>query len=205
MDLFWDFDGTLFDTYPVMVKSFQKTLTHFGVTNFNSIEIYQTMRQYSLGKAIDKYRPKQTSSSIFRTSYRRVEDQYLNQAKPFDNALKVCQRNVQASGRNFLLTHRNDQAKQLLDDYKFTSLFSGFVTENDHFPRKPDPASLVYLIQKFQVNKKAAIMIGDRNLDILAAHNAGIKGILFDPDNCVLVESAPERQIQQLSELLSEI
>lgn len=44
-------------------------------------------------------------------------------------------------------------------------------------------------------------MIGDRNLDISAAHNAGIQGILFDPDNLIQVNSQPERKINNLSEL----
>ncbi|MBU7563262.1 HAD hydrolase-like protein [Pediococcus ethanolidurans] len=44
-------------------------------------------------------------------------------------------------------------------------------------------------------------MIGDRNLDILAAHNAGIKGFLFDPDNTISVTSFPEKQIKSLNEL----
>ncbi|HAX98844.1 MAG TPA: phosphoglycolate phosphatase, partial [Candidatus Atribacteria bacterium] len=27
----WDFDGTLFDTYPVMVKAFQRALRELGI------------------------------------------------------------------------------------------------------------------------------------------------------------------------------
>jgi phosphoglycolate phosphatase-like HAD superfamily hydrolase len=41
---------------------------------------------------------------------------------------------------------------------------------------------LNYLLDKHQVDRHRAVMVGDRNLDIEAGHNAGIAGYLFDID-----------------------
>ncbi|AMV61598.1 hydrolase, haloacid dehalogenase-like family [Pediococcus damnosus] len=204
MDLFWDFDGTLFDTYPIMVKSFKHALMTNGitVTNQDLHELYRQMRQESLGQTLKTVAAKnKLNSEDLEQTYRSNEATLLANAQPFESAYDICQKNVQNHGRNFLLTHRDDQAKKLLQKHGFELLFSGAVTGANNFPRKPNPASLNFLIQKFQAEKKTAIMIGDRNLDISAAHNAGIQGILFDPDNLIQVNSQPERKINNLSEL----
>ncbi|MDD4826796.1 MAG: HAD hydrolase-like protein, partial [Mesotoga sp.] len=52
-NLIWDFDGSLFNTYPAMVKLFKKALLRKGyVTSEN--EILSLMKD-SLGKAVDFY------------------------------------------------------------------------------------------------------------------------------------------------------
>lgn len=202
MDLFWDFDGTLFDTYPIMVKSFEQALQLNGVRSSKTTELYRAMRQGSLGKTLEKYASEnRLDLQGLKKDYSNCESQLLDQAKPFAGALAVCHKNISKHGRNFLLTHRDDQAKKLLKVHGFEHLFTGFITGSDHFARKPDPASLNYLLQKYKVDKKNAIMIGDRNLDILAAHNAGIKGFLFDPDNTISVTSFPEKQVKSLNKL----
>lgn len=203
MDLFWDFDGTLFDTYPIMVESFEAALTANQVLHTTAVDLYQAMRRGSLGKTLAKYAHKNgLDLANLKQDYAKYESEILGRAIPFSNAYEVCQKNVLWNGRNFLLTHRDDQAKKLLAMHGFGELFTGYVTGANQFPRKPNPASLNYLIKQFKVNKKTAIMIGDRNLDILAAHNAGIKGILFDPDHTIQVTSSPEKQIKYLAELL---
>lgn len=46
-------------------------------------------------------------------------------------------------------------------------------------------------------------MVGDRNLDIEAGHNAGIAGYLFDIDQLIEVTSSPEVQVTDLNDLLT--
>ena len=203
MDLFWDFDGTLFDTYLIMVKSLKQALEVNGITDQKAHDLYWQMRQGSLGETLKSLASTYNLNyTTLESTYRTNEAQLLEKAQPFDRAYEVCQKNIQKNGRNFLLTHRDIQAKGLMQHHGFDSLFSGGVTGTDKFPRKPDPASLNFLIKKFQTEKKTAIMIGDRNLDILAAHNADIKGILFDPDHLIQVTSQPEKRIKNLAELL---
>lgn len=60
--------------------------------------------------------------------------------------------------------------------------FSGGVTSEDGFPSKPAPDALLHLLEKHQLDPARCLMIGDRNIDMESALNAGIAGAVFDPD-----------------------
>ncbi len=50
----------------------------------------------------------------------------------------------------------------------------------NHRTRKPNPGMLLDLMEKWSVIKADSLMVGDKNIDVLAAEAAGIRGLLFD-------------------------
>ena len=85
--------------------------------------------------------------------------------------------------RHHLVTHRDRRALLALEARDLLPLFTGFVTQEDGFPRKPDPASLLHLAAAHGVDPARACMIGDRPLDTEAGRNAGMLGCLLDPED----------------------
>ncbi|KRM93772.1 haloacid dehalogenase-like hydrolase [Lentilactobacillus senioris DSM 24302 = JCM 17472] len=202
--LFWDFDGTLFDTYPAMVRAFHLTLMDLNVdeVEIDDHSIYTTMRQQSLGTAFDQYGAEfGLNLDQLKITYYRHEVQEVAGAKPIAGVAEILQQAIDNGGANYLLTHRNDQAKQLLADNGFKNQFVDAVTADMPFPRKPKPDSLNYLIDKHNVDRKAAMMIGDRELDVLAGHNANIASSLFDPDGLIVQTGDPEIRVAAMPEL----
>ena len=61
--------------------------------------------------------------------------------------------------------------------------FTGFVTAEDGFPRKPDPTGCRALLERWGINPARAVMIGDRPLDVEAGRAAGTLGCLLDPEH----------------------
>ena len=51
------------------------------------------------------------------------------------------------------------------------------VTSSSGFKRKPDPESMMYLREKYQIN--SGLVIGDRPIDIEAGQAAGLATHLF--------------------------
>lgn len=202
--LFWDFDGTLVDTYPGMVAAFTTALTQTGVNAFEIDQpaIYQAMRQHSMGTALRQF------SAEYGVSQDRLTNLYQRQAAPklatapaFAGSAAILQTVTMHGGRNFLLTHRDQRAIDRLKDLGLWGEFSGAVTASDDYPRKPDPTSLNALCQEYGVLPQDALMVGDRNLDIQAAHRAGMAGALFDPEHLIVDESQPEVRVIRLAEL----
>ncbi len=72
-------------------------------------------------------------------------------------------------GRHFILTHRlTESTWGLLKEHRLAHLIEEVVGIDQDFPRKPDPASLNYLIDTFHLERTDTMMIGDRRLDIEA-------------------------------------
>lgn len=205
-DYFWDFDGTLYDTYAGMVKAFCQAFSKQKVT-LDPKEIYYLMRVESVRYCFSKYLKlyPQVKEKQVKQDYRQIESELREDAKPFEGASAVLKKIAFLKGRNFLLTHRNRSALQLLEKEDLTPYFTAFVTADDAFKRKPAPDSLNFLIEKYHVDRSKAVMVGDRTLDIEACHNAKISGILFDPD-CLIAADAcqPERVVRRLSEIIDE-
>ncbi|WP_125762803.1 HAD-IA family hydrolase [Levilactobacillus mulengensis] len=202
--LFWDFDGTLVDTYPGMVAAFCDALEACGVNNFelDEDEIYKAMRQHSLGNALQRF------TAEFRLNRERLAKVYQQEAAPrlkdapaFAGVAEVLAANVAAGGRNFLLTHRDHHAMDRLSQLNLAQYFTGAVTADDDYPRKPDPTSLIALSKQYDVQREDALMIGDRNLDVQAGHRAGMAGALFDPEHLIVDESQPEIRVIRYAEL----
>lgn len=201
---FWDLDGTLYDTYPQMVRAFAETLEQLQIPA-DRAHIYRLMRQDSLGVAFDWYAARFAVTRVqLEARYYPLEKQ-LQQPQLFAGVREVLTAVVAAGGRNFLLTHRNDRSLTFMHHDGIMGLFTDYVTADQPFPRKPDPTSLNYLIDRNRVQRSGAVMIGDRNLDVEAGHRAQIDGILFDPDQLIQATSHPESRIEKMTTLLEMI
>ncbi|AVK63121.1 phosphohydrolase [Lactobacillus sp. CBA3606] len=204
-DFIWDLDGTLLNTYPAMVAAFQQAVRVLG-GQVSADETYQLMRQHSVGMAertlAERYG---WDWQAIRAGYQQVEPTLQVAPNAFAGAEQVLAKVQAVGGHNYLMTHRGTSALTYLQRAHLTTYFTDFVTAAQPFPRKPDPAALNYLLTKHQVDRSQAVMVGDRNLDIDAGHNAKIAGYLFDVDHLITVTSHPELQVDQLTALLPRI
>ncbi|MEJ2252002.1 MAG: HAD-IA family hydrolase, partial [Candidatus Lokiarchaeota archaeon] len=83
---------------------------------------------------------------------------------------------------NFIITHRGIRSLSKLLKYNaLSNYFEEIITREDEFLKKPDPQSFLYKINKYKLSKEKVLAIGDRELDIKAAHAANIKSCFFDP------------------------
>jgi len=200
-EFIWDFDGTLMDTYPAMVTAFQRAVQNLG-GDLSRGEIYDMMRQESVGFAYREVAKRfGWDWHDLRTGYQQYEPA-LQAPQAFDGAATVLAQIKTVGGHNYLMTHRNRDALDYLKRADLSRYFDDFVTGEQPFARKPNPEALDYLLDKHAVDRSKAVMVGDRNLDIDAGHNAHIAGFLFDYDQLIKVTSAPEVQVTKLVNLM---
>lgn len=69
----------------------------------------------------------------------------------------------------------------LLEKFNLNDLFDAVVCIEDTEHRKPHAEPLQKALEILGGNEEEAVMIGDTEKDILAAHNAGVDSILFYP------------------------
>ncbi|WP_203632082.1 HAD hydrolase-like protein [Lacticaseibacillus suibinensis] len=197
----WDLDGTLYDTYPEMLKALVATLEHHGATVDASALLTQIKRG-SIKATVGEMAPKLgVAAETLLAEYHALEAQTVMTAQPYPQAAAVVKAIQAAGGNNLLMTHRDNSAWALLHQAGLDEAFIGGVTAAMTFPRKPDPAAIKYLVKVHQLNPQRTAMIGDRKLDVIAGQRAGVKGVYFNVD-CLNDAPMADVQIEQLNELL---
>ncbi len=176
--IIWDFDGTLFDTYPVMSGVFMDMLEEIGYHEPQE-DILRNMK-VSLSYNMQVYSKKyHITPSFVQDFWQRSREAEVKYCKPYPGIEEICRYIVESGRYNYVYTHRGETALQFLKDFQLYDYFRDFITSQSGFPRKPDPEALHYLIGKYDMKPEEALMIGDREIDIQAAVNAGIHTCFF--------------------------
>jgi HAD superfamily hydrolase (TIGR01549 family) len=181
-NLIWDFDGTIFDTYPEITKAFINVLKKDYGIDYNYDKAY-SLAKTSIGFCIESLADEfNIDREKFSEKYKeRYFGELTYEDKPFEGVEEVL-KYASEPGGNFLITHRGSESLyEFLTRTDFKKYFIEIVSADANFALKPDPASFNYIIDKYKLKKEETLGIGDRILDIEAANVAGIKSCFFDP------------------------
>ena len=183
LNLIWDFDGTLFDTYPAIVRSLRAAVGDLAVPP--SYEEVRDMALVSIDGCLKTMSttydlPLEELEAGFERHYRDVT---ADDQPPFDGVREVCELICTSGGLNLIVTHRRRSGMdRLLAAHGLADLMADTVScYDDGYPRKPDPAAFLMLIERHHLRLDQTLAIGDRNLDVRAAHAAGLPAALFAP------------------------
>lgn len=182
-NLIWDFDGTLFDTYPAIVSSLRAAVGDLAAPP--SFDEVRDMALVSIDGCLTTMSttynlPLQELEAGFERHYRDVTP---DEQPPFDGVPEVCELICAGGGLNLIVTHRRRSGMDsLLAAHGLADLMADTVScFDDGYPRKPDPAAFLMLIGRHHLRLDQTLAVGDRELDVLAAHAAGVPAALFAP------------------------
>ena len=132
-NIIWDVDGTLFDTYPSIIATFQAVLNANGCSapSEHIASLAQVSLQYCADTLAAEFGldPDQTVE-LFSARYRQVSpaDQ-----PPFPGVVQVCQAVSALDGLNLVVTHRSLRSLKVL-------------LEHHHLDRLSEPASVPRMV-----------------------------------------------------------
>lgn len=173
----WDFDGTLFDTYPVIIGNLRSALKEFGfdcdyteAMKLMLISIPNARNHYADKFGIDR--------KALADAYNRHHSasQSSLPALPFEGTKKVLAK-IKASGRfSYIYTHRKyGECMDYLKKYGLETFFEEVIgSDSPSFSGKPNPDSVLYLMRKYGMAETDAVIIGDRECDLGSGRNAGM-------------------------------
>ena len=179
---FWDFDGTLYDTYGRITRACVSALHDVGAAaSFDAV--YPVVKR-SLDTCFRAFAaPLGVEKDVFLDAYHKYsESEGPESIRPYPGVRETLEAVIAGGGRNYLYTHRGGTAAQWLQYDGLDGLFADGVTRRDGFPAKPAPDALNHLIQKHSLDRAQCVMVGDRDIDLDAGKNAGVACALFDPE-----------------------
>ena len=197
-NLIWDFDGTLFDTYPAMCRDLQTVMEGLGVhaSLEDLLPRFTTSRETVLAWCGEQ--AGMTAQEVDQIYRAWVTEHGQPEAHPFPHARAFLERFQAAGGKNFVFTHRSGSVHDYLAGADLTKYFTDVVSAGTTYARKPDPAGNLYLMETHGLDPRRTLAVGDRELDILAGKRAGADACLFSAEPG---ETAADYVITDLSEL----
>ena len=178
----WDLDGTLLDSYEAILAGIQETYEQFDIP-FDREEVRNFILRYSvkdlLARDADHYGLDSEELNRVRASSLKEKN---TQIPLMHGAREILAWTEEQGIQNFVYTHKSDNAFQVLADLGIAQHFTEILTSDSGFARKPSPEALLYLIDKYQLDKGTTYYIGDRLLDAETAIHAGISSINLQID-----------------------
>lgn len=178
----WDFDGTLADTYPQIVRFLSAACGEYGIHE-EETELLRLVKE-SMPFAIQTLSERHgIRPGSLHAALEQQERSHYDPLKvpPMSGITDVI---PALGGKHYLVTHRNAVALESIDAWGLGSFFCGHMLRGDEgFVRKPCPDGILRLLKDQHIPPEAAIMIGDRPLDVQAGKAAGILTCLLDPEN----------------------
>ena len=178
----WDLDGTLLDSYEAILAGIQETYEQFDIP-FDREEVRNFILRYSVKDLLVRDADQHGLDSEELNRVRATSLKEKNTQIPLmDGAREILAWTAEQGIQNFVYTHKSDNAFQVLADLGIAQHFTEILTSDSGFARKPSPEALLYLIDKYQLDKGTTYYVGDRLLDAETAINAGISSINLQID-----------------------
>lgn len=191
----WDLDGTLLDSYGIIVNSLYQIYLEKGIV-LDKKEIMYDVINESVSFFIKKMEQQ------YGVPFDDLKDRYsiISGAEKLNIKAMVHAKEILEYLKNkgipsYVFTHRGKTTVTVLNNIGIASYFEDMVTSLDNFARKPSPDGLNHLIEKHHLDKENTYYIGDRPMDIKCANNAHVKSIMYIPNQSVAKATGKETYV----------
>ena len=176
----FDLDGTLLDTLEDLSTSVNHALAAYGLPLRNKSEI----RSF-LGNGIRHLMkcavPSDTDDSLFENIFFCFRSYYilhcLDQTRPCKGIMTLLKTLQEENIKMAVISNKLHPAVVELNERFFKEYITLAVGESDTIRRKPDPSAVLAALRELQVSPLEAVYVGDSEVDIETARNAGTRCI----------------------------
>lgn len=173
----FDLDGTVLYTLEDIFRSTNRTLRHMGLPETDPDSLQKAVgngarRQIAAFMPGGEDNPRfEEAISFYRTDYTAHCNDY---AKPYPEIPELLAELKNWGIKMAIVSNKPQPATSLLWEAHFADTMALALGERAGIPRKPDPDMVLLALNELGVSKEEAVYVGDSEVDILTAQNAGI-------------------------------
>lgn len=209
----YDLDGTLLYTLEDLKNSVNHALDLYGYPHRTLDEIRMFIGNgvaVLMKRSAPENCPKEQIDKmleIFRPHY--LEHMY-DTTGPYDGVIKMMTEIHNAGIKSAIVSNKLDDAVKQLDNMFFKGLTEIAIGAPSN-AKKPDPTSVLICINDLGSSVSDSVYIGDTDIDIQTAHNAGLKCIgvswgfrgkkFLEEHNCDYIIDTPDELLPLLKSL----
>ena len=174
--IIFDLDGTILDTLDDLTASVNFAL-HINSLPYRTVEEIRNFVGNGIRLLIERSVPEDTSSQVLEKVFADFKAHYKlhsnDKTKPYEGITELL-KNIRNNGiMTAVVSNKADFAVQDLVKIHFDGLFDFAVGEREGIERKPAPDSVFEVINLSGIPKEESVYIGDSEVDVFTAKNAG--------------------------------
>lgn len=179
----FDLDGTLGDTRRSLICSVEKTLARMGlpqITEEQCIRFVGNGARYLMERVLEV----SAGGSLERLNegmeiYRRIFDENcISGIYVYDGMKDVLERMKKENIKLAVLSNKpHKQTEKVVNAMFGKEIFAYVQGQKDEIPRKPEPAAVHLIMDRFGVCPEECLYIGDSEVDVATGKNAGVKTV----------------------------
>ena len=176
----FDLDGTLLNTLEDLTDSVNYVLWKHGYPERTREEVRSFVGD-GIHKLMERSLPEGTLPFVVEECFQEFIPYYkvhcADKTRPYEGIPELLGRLRAAGTRVAVVSNKADYAAKELCSRYFPGTFDEVVGERMGIHRKPAPDSVHEVIRLLGVSKEETVYIGDSDVDVQTAKNAGIDGI----------------------------
>ena len=177
----FDLDGTLLDTLDDLADAVNWALKQEQLPRRTREEVRAFVGN-GIRNLIERAVPAGTEAAQTDRVFAGFKDRYAghcaDKTRPYPGILELLAR-LRAEGiRTAVVSNKADFAVQTLCRDYFPGLVDCAVGERAGIPKKPAPDSVQEVLRALKISREQAVYVGDSEVDVVTARNAGMDGIL---------------------------
>ena len=179
----FDMDGTILDTLEDLTDATNVIMEQYGYPT-HGIDAVRSFVGNGLRKLIERATPADTAAdkidamlADFKVYY---ADHCADKTHPYDGVREMIARLRDKGILTAVVSNKVDEGVQELVKEYFPGLFDLAVGERPDVKPKPAPDMVFSALERMGVDIREAVFIGDSDVDLKTAQNAGIDGIFVD-------------------------
>lgn len=176
----FDMDGTILETLEDIAGAVNYVLKKNNLPERTLAEVRQFVGN-GIHKLIERAVPAGSSLELIEKAYEEFKSYYKTHSaiktKPYDGIVDMMKALRAAGVRIAVNSNKADFAVQDLCRDFFPGLIDAAIGDRDGHEKKPSPQAVHEIMNKFNVKREETVFIGDSDVDIQTAKNAGVASI----------------------------
>ena len=178
----FDLDGTLVNSVYDLADSMNWVLERHGFP-VHDVEKYKYFVGNGTLKLVERAIPEsEKNDEKIKLYHAEFSEEYnkrcIDKTRPYVGITEVLRQLKNQGAILAVASNKPDKfAKYIVSSIFEEGTFDEIAGKKDGVPTKPNPEIVLEIMKKFNAYRDNTVMIGDSNVDVQTAHNAGIKCI----------------------------
>lgn len=175
--ILFDLDGTLLDSLEDMKDSVNYVMKEFGFPE-RTLEEIRAFVGNGIRRLIERSVPEGTDARTCEAALDAYRNYYnghcMIKTKPYDGVPELLAALKKEGFAMAIVSNKNAEAVEEMRAHYFGDVIPLAFGQSDAVPKKPDPSMVYAAAERLSVPKERCVYVGDSEVDIETAKNAGI-------------------------------